>query len=99
MSSHALATVLVTSFSKKIPPLVRFSTFNKTLAPTLGEKTFIRKTLLVEKSMLPPTVNKVPAQTSGAFFTMRPTLAEVLIPLICGFGILVAVAPPKLVNA
>ncbi|NDC77903.1 MAG: hypothetical protein EBZ67_08535, partial [Chitinophagia bacterium] len=88
-SSHWLATVVTTSFSKLMPPLAEFSTFSRTLAPTRGEKTFMRITLLTEKSIGLLSVIRLPPHTCPAFFTMRPTLAEVLMPP--GFGLLMTV--------
>ena len=84
-----------TSFSKEIEPLPAFSTFNKTLAPTLGENTFMRKTLLTEKSIGPPRPIQLPPQGSPAFFTILATLAEVLIPLDCGLATTVTLPPLK----
>jgi len=66
--------------------------------PAYGEYTFILIEFTTEKSTAFANSINEPAQVVPAFFINLATLLEVLIPLLCGFGIFVVTAFPKLEN-
>jgi hypothetical protein len=76
-------------------PLVKFSTFSSTLAPALGDHTFIRMVRCVAKSMGAGSVSKLPPQGWPGPLIIRPTLLLVLMPPECGLLITVAFPPSK----